>query len=92
MLLLYLSSVAFQLVGLHYRLCYSISFIIALNEGVGLQLLGQNRFFTGFSYKLLKICFEGPLVRDPWSSVRCLEAPWLSVKGPGAPGRDLRAP
>ena len=28
--------------GLHYRLCYSIKFIITLNEGLGLQLLAQN--------------------------------------------------
>ena len=28
--------------GLCYRLCYSIKFIITLNEGLGLQLLGQN--------------------------------------------------
>ena len=28
--------------GLHYRLYYSIKFIITLNEGPGLQLLAQN--------------------------------------------------
>ena len=39
---LYLSLVVFQLGGLHYRLCYSIKFIIPLNEGLGLQLLGKN--------------------------------------------------
>ena len=27
---------------LHYRLCHSIKFITTLNEGLGLQLLGQN--------------------------------------------------
>ena len=42
MLSLYLSLVVFQFRGLHYRLCYSIKFIITLNEGLGLQLLGQN--------------------------------------------------
>ena len=28
--------------SLHYRLCYSIKFIITLNEDLGLQLLAQN--------------------------------------------------
>ena len=52
MLSLYLSLVVFQLRGLHYRLCYSIKFTITLNEGLGLQYLGQNRFLTGFAFKL----------------------------------------
>ena len=53
---LYLSLVVFQLGGLLYRLCYSIKFIISLNEGLGLQLLGKTlKFLTGFAYKLLKI-------------------------------------
>ena len=42
MLSLYLSLVVFQLDGLLYRLRYSIKFIITLNEGLGLQLLGKN--------------------------------------------------
>ena len=42
MLSFYLSLEVFKLGGLHYRLCYSIKFIIMLNEGLGWQLLGQN--------------------------------------------------
>ena len=42
MLSLYLSLIVFQLGILLYRLCYSIEFIITLNEGLGLQLLGKN--------------------------------------------------
>ena len=42
MLSLYLSFVVFQLGGLHYRLCYSIKFIITLRESLVLQFLGQN--------------------------------------------------
>ena len=42
MLSLHLSLRVFQLMGLHYRLCYSIKFIITLNVGLGLQLFGQN--------------------------------------------------
>ena len=37
-----LSLIVFQLGGLHYRLCYSMRFIITLNESLGLQLLAQN--------------------------------------------------
>ena len=56
MLSLHLALVVFQLGGLIYRLCYSIKFIITLNEGLGLQLLGKTlKFLTGFAYKLLKI-------------------------------------
>ena len=52
---MYLLLVVFRLGGLQYRLCYRVKFIITLNVALGLQLLGQNRFFTGFAYKLLKI-------------------------------------
>ena len=56
MLSLHLALVVFQLGGLLYRLCYNIKFIITLNEGLGLQLLGKTlKFLTGFPYKLLKI-------------------------------------
>ena len=41
MLSLYLSLVVFRLEGLLYRLYYGIKFIITLNEGLGLQLLGK---------------------------------------------------
>ena len=33
---------SFSIGGLHYRLCYSIKFIITLNEGLVWQFLGQN--------------------------------------------------
>ena len=75
--------------GLHYRLCYSIKFVITLNEGLGLQLLG---FFTGFAYILLKIWIAGLLVRNPWSSVRGPRAPWLLVRGPGGLWSSIRGP
>ena len=56
MLSLHLALLVFQLGGSLYRLCYSIKFIITLNEGLGLQLLGETlKFLTGFAYKLLKI-------------------------------------
>ena len=56
MLSLHLESEVFQLGGLLYRLCYSIKFIITLNEGLRLQLLGKTlKFLTDFAYKLLKI-------------------------------------
>ena len=42
MLSLYLALVVFQLGGLLYRLRHSIKLIITLNEGLGLQLLGNN--------------------------------------------------
>ena len=51
-----IGSTVFQLGGLLYRLCYSIKFIITLNEGLRLQLLAKTlKFLTGFAYKLLKI-------------------------------------
>ena len=56
MLSLYLLLVVFLLGGLHYLLCYGIKFIITLNVGLELQILGITlRFLTGFAYKLLKI-------------------------------------
>ena len=42
MISLCLLLVVFQLGDLHYRLCFSIKFIITLNEELGLQLLEQN--------------------------------------------------
>ena len=86
---LYLSLVAFQLVGLHYRLCNSINFIITLNEGVGLQLLGQN---SKISQRLCIQIVKKLNLGAPWSSIRGPGAPWLSVKGSGAPGCRLVAP
>ena len=56
MLSLHLALVVFQLEGLLYRLCYSIKFMITLNEDLGLQLLGKTlKFLTDFAYKSLKI-------------------------------------
>ena len=85
-----LSLVVFQLGNLHYCLCYSVKFIITLNEGLGLQLLGQNLDFSQVLRINCKNLNLGPLAWDSWLPVRgsggplvvSLGAPWLSVRGP----------
>ena len=46
MLSLYLSLVVFHWRGLLYRLCYSINFVITLDEGLGLQPVGKNSYIS----------------------------------------------
>ena len=95
MLSLYVSLVVFRFDGLLYRLRYSIKFIITLNEGLGLQLLGKTlKFLRGFAYKLLKIWIKGSWLGtlsrqsgalsvrvSSWKHIEP-QTPWLSVKGP----------
>ena len=77
--------------GLHYRLCYSIKFIVTLNEGLRLQLLAPNFIFlTDFALMLLKFRIAGPLAWSPWSLARGPRAALLSIRGPGASCLSVR--
>ena len=54
------------------------------------KLLGFSQL--GFAYKLLKICIERPLAREPWLLVKGRGAPWLPVRGPRDPWLSVRSP
>ena len=103
MLSLYVSIGSISVGGLHYRLCYSIKFIITLNEGLGLQLSAQNfSIFHRFCVCIVKNLNcgapgPGPLVislgpRAPWLLVMGPGGPWLSIKGPRASCLSVRSP
>ena len=94
MLSLYFSLVVFQLGGLHYRLCYSIKFIITLNEGLGLQLLGKK--LLNF-LQVLHINYQKFELRGYWPGTLsrqsgALGLPGCQLEAPGTPGFQFEAP
>ena len=78
---------------MHYRLCYSIKFILTLNKGLRFNFWDKTlKIFAGFAYTVLKIWINGLISRQsgaPGCQLRALGSPGGWFGTPGLPGCQL---